>query len=159
MELIRAKEGDIKELVRISKEAFDSDVLVGATEAGGPPEYDNVDWHIKMMKEGHLFTAFQNDKIVGGIIIFLDENNSWFMYIGRIFVDPSEFRKGYGIAIMEEIEKIYPDVSTWMLDTPMWMCEQTAFIKNLDTVKRKENTGLFIMRREDKAVCPEFYHF
>jgi len=29
----------------------------------------------------------------------------------------------------------------------------------LDTVKRKENTGLFIMRREDKAVCPEFYHF
>ncbi|MCI8717619.1 MAG: GNAT family N-acetyltransferase [Lachnospiraceae bacterium] len=141
MELIRAKEGDIKELVRISKEAFDSDVLVGATEAGGPPEYDNVDWHIKMMKEGHLFTAFQNDKIVGGIIIFLDENNSWFMYIGRIFVDPSEFRKGYGIAIMEEIEKIYPDVSTWMLDTPMWNVRTNSFYKKLGYCEKKREHG------------------
>jgi Acetyltransferases len=141
MELIRAKEGDIKELVRISKEAFDSDVLVGATEAGGPPKYDNVDWHIKMMKEGHLFTAFQNDKIVGGIIIFLDENNSWFMYIGRIFVDPSEFRKGYGIAIMEEIEKIYPDVSTWMLDTPMWNVRTNSFYKKLGYCEKKREHG------------------
>lgn len=141
MELIRAKEGDIKELVRISKEAFDSDVLVGATEAGGPPEYDNVDWHIEMMKERHLFTAFQNDKIVGGIIIFLDENNSWFMYIGRIFVDPSEFRKGYGIAIMEEIEKIYPDVSTWMLDTPMWNVRTNSFYKKLGYCEKKREHG------------------
>ena len=47
MKLVKTKKEDIKELVRISKEAFDSDVLVGADETGGPPEYDNEDWHIE----------------------------------------------------------------------------------------------------------------
>ena len=63
------------------------------------------------------------------------------MYIGRIFVDPSEFRKGYGIAIMEEIEKIYPDVSTWMLDTPMWNVRTNSFYKKLGYCEKKREHG------------------
>lgn len=42
-------------------------------------------------------------KLVGGAIVFLDNRNRSHMYIGRIFVNPSEFKKGYGIAIMEKI--------------------------------------------------------
>lgn len=148
MELIRTKKEDIEELVRISKEAFDSDVMVGATGAGGPPEYDNPDWHIEMMKEGHLLTAFHNGKIVGGIIIFLDGNNSSFMYIGRIFVDPSEFRKGYGIAIMEEIEKMYPDVSAWMLDTPEWNVRTNSFYKKIGYYEKKRENGAVIYEKK-----------
>ena len=141
MQLVKAKEEHIEELVRISKEAFDSDVLVGNKEAGGPPEYDNIKWHIQMMEEEHLFTAFHNDKIVGGVIIFLDANNSSFMYIGRIFVDPSEFRKGYGIAIMEQIEKMYPNVSTWMLDTPEWNIRTNNFYKKIGYYESKRENG------------------
>lgn len=145
MKLVKTKKEDIKELVRISKEAFHSDVLVGADEAGGPPEYDNEDWHIEMMKENHLFTAFHNDRIVGGIIIFMD--NPSFMYIGRIFVDPSEFRKGYGIAIMKEIERMYPDVSTWMLDTPIWNIRTNNFYKKLGYYEKKRENGNILYQK------------
>lgn len=146
MKLVKTKKEDIKELVRISKEAFDSDVLVGADEPGGPPEYDNEDWHIEMMKENHLFTAFHNDKIVGGIIIFMD--NPSFMYIGRIFVEPSEFRKGYGIAIMEEVERMYPDVSTWMLDTPIWNIRTNSFYKKLGYYEKKRENGNILYQKD-----------
>ena len=63
MKLVRTEKEHIEELVRISKEAFDSDVSVGAEGPGGPPEYDNINWHIEMMKEGHLLTAFQDDRM------------------------------------------------------------------------------------------------
>lgn len=151
MKLVKTKKEDIKELVRISKEAFDSDVLVGAEGVGGPPEYDNIDWHIEMMKEEHLFTAFHNDKIVGGIIIFVDENTPSFMYIGRIFVDPSEFRKGYGIAIMEEIERMYPDVSTWMLDTPMWNIRTNSFYKKLGYYEKNRKNGEVFYQKDRES--------
>ena len=147
MKLVRTEEEHIKELVRISKEAFDSDVTVGAEGPGGPPEYDNIDWHIEMMNGGHLLTAFQDDKIVGGIIIFPGENDSSFMYIGRVFVDPSHFRKGYGIAIMEEIEKMYPDVSTWMLDTPAWNVRTNSFYKKIGYFEKKRDEGEVVYQK------------
>ena len=86
----------ISTLVEISKSAFDSDIEVGASSIGGPPEYDSAEWHVEMMREGHLFTAIDDDTIVGGIIIFADTNDDSIMYIGRLFVSPDLFRNGYG---------------------------------------------------------------
>ncbi len=147
MQLIKAKEEHISELVRISKEAFDSDVFVGATEIGGPPEYNSFEWHIDMMKEGHLFTAVDNDKIVGGAIIFLDANNASIMYIGRIFVNPSYFKKGYGIAIMEQIENLYPNISIWELDTPVWNIRTNRFYKRIGYKEIKRDNEFVYYRK------------
>lgn len=135
MQLIKAEKEHISELVRISKEAFDSDITVGGTTIGGPPEYDSTNWHIAMMREGHLFTALEHDKIVGGAILFRDKANRSLMYIGRIFVDPSEFKKGYGIAIMEQIETLNSDISVWKLDTPIWNIRTNRFYKKLGYVE------------------------
>ena len=146
MQLVKAKEKDIPELVRISKQAFDSDVLVGGNEVGGPPDYDSANWHMAMMKEGHLLTAFVDDKIVGGAIVFLDEKNPSVLYIGRIFVDPSQFKKGYGIAIMEQIEKSYPDISTWKLETPVW---------NIRINRLYQKLGYQEIMRDDESVYYE----
>lgn len=136
MQLLGAKKEHIKELVRISKAAFDSDISVGAEQIGGPPDYDSVDWHINMMKEGHLFTALDHDKIIGGAIIFTDKST---MYIGRIFVDPSEFKKGYGIEIMEQLENLYPDISCWQLDTPVWNIRTNSFYTKLGYIEMKRD--------------------
>ena len=87
----------ISTLVEISKRAFDSDIEVGASSLGGPPEYDSIEWHVEMLRGGHLFTAVDNETIVGGIIIFADTNDDSVMYIGRLFVSPDLFRKGYGV--------------------------------------------------------------
>ena len=43
LSLIKTEEGHILELVRISKDVFESDVLVGAPIGDVPPQYDSVE--------------------------------------------------------------------------------------------------------------------
>lgn len=121
----------ISTLVEISKSSFDSDIEVGASSIGGPPEYDSAEWHVKMMKEGHLFTAIDDNAIVGGIIIFADTIDNSVMYIGRLFVAPDLFRKGYGSQLMKLIEEMYPNIATWKLDTPAWNIRTNRFYKKI----------------------------
>ena len=70
------------------------------------------------------------------------------MYVGRIFVDPIHFRKGYGIAIMEEIEKMYPDISTWMLDTPAWNIRTNSFYKKIGYFEKKRDEGEVVYQKD-----------
>ena len=125
----------ISTLVKISKSAFESDIEVGASSIGGPPEYDSVKLHVEMMKEGHLLTAIDGNEIIGGIIIFADTNDNSVMYIGRLFVSPDYFRKGYGSQIMKLIENMYPNITTWKLDTPVWNIRTNRFYKKIGYVE------------------------
>ena len=143
MQLIKAKKEHIPELVKISKEAFDSDTTVGADAPGGPPEYDSVSWHMQMMEEEHLLAAVEEgetEEIVGGAIIFPDEK-SRLMYIGRIFVNPKLFRRGYGARIMERLEELYPGYSVWKLDTPAWNRRTNSFYPKLGYAETHRDGG------------------
>lgn len=64
MILVQATKEQVGELVNLSKAAFDSDALVGAPDGDHPPEYDSLDWHMGMMRSGHLLAALKNDQIV-----------------------------------------------------------------------------------------------
>ncbi len=85
---------NIERIVAISKAAFDSDINVGACEADRPPYYDSVPWHIQMKNEGHLLQAVVAGEIVGGAILFADEDGET-LYVGRIFIDPVHYHNGY----------------------------------------------------------------
>ena len=139
LEKVDAKQTDsIEKLVRISTEAFDTDVNVGAQEPDGPPDYDSVKWHVQMAKEGHLFKASVDGNTVGGALLFFDEKKK-FLYVGRIFVDCRFHRKGHGIALMELAESVYPDAKAAFLDTPLWNVRTNAFYQKLGYQKYKED--------------------
>ena len=53
------------------------------------------------------------------------------MNIGRIFISPDYFRKGYGTYMMREIEAMFPDVKGFMLDTPIWNTRTNQFYMKL----------------------------
>lgn len=114
----------IEELVMISKAAFDDDIKIGAPEIGGPPEYDSVDWHVQMMKEGPLLTALENGSMIGGAVVFINENR---LQIGRIFLHPKYHRKGYGIALMNCLVTEFSGCTVVSLDTPIWNRRTNAF--------------------------------
>ena len=120
---------EIPELTRISKAAFDTDNLVGNPETGGPPDYDSEPWHAKMMEGGNLYTAIDQNTIIGGAVLFPNAEQKE-LYIGRIFIDPVHFQKGYGIAIMEQIEMIHPGFLC-KLDTPVWNIRTNRFYTKL----------------------------
>jgi len=118
MELMLAKSQDALVLTSISQRAFDSDIEVGAERQGGPPGHQSQKFHLKMAAQKHLYTFCNDDGlIVGGAILFKDGSN---LYIGRIFIDPEHFHKGLGTRLMEMIENLYSDVTSFTLDTPLW---------------------------------------
>ena len=136
MELTKAGTSDALVINGISKRAFDSDITVGGSSKAGPPGYMSVSFHIKMAKGNHLYKLSADGLIVGGAILFVDGSK---LNIGRIFVDPEYFRKGYGIFIMQEIDRIYPEAKELYLDTPIWNIRTNAFYQKLGYIEYKRD--------------------
>lgn len=136
MELTKAGTSDVLVINSISKRAFDSDIAVGASSKGGPPGYMSVSFYIKMAKADHLYKLSVDGLIVGGAILFVDGSR---LNVGRIFVDPEYFRKGYGIFLMQEIERIFSDAKEICLDTPVWNIRTNAFYQKLGYIEYKKD--------------------
>ena len=128
LQLMKAGTSDALVLNAISKHAFDSDVEIGASLAGGPPGYMSLKYHMKMARSGHLFKLTEDGLIIGGAILFPEGDK---LNIGRIFISPEHFRKGYGTYMMQEIEALFPDVKVFTLDTPAWNIRTNQFYTKL----------------------------
>lgn len=140
-----AQKDDIQDLINISISAFHSDYEFSAqNETGGPPGYDSVDFHSKMLRVSEAFYKILfEDRIIGGIFIF--QKSETHMELGRIFIDPEYFRKGIGTRSINYLFKKYPHIKRWTLDTPKW---------NVRTKNFYERAG-FQIEHEDN----EFYYF
>ena len=136
LELTKAGTSDALVLNSISKRAFHSDIVVGASSKTGPPGYMSASFHIKMAKTNNLYKLLVDGRIVGGAILFV---NGLQLNIGRIFVDPEYFRKGYGIFMMQEIERIFSYVIQIFLDTPVWNVRTNAFYQKLGYIENKKD--------------------
>ena len=128
LRLIKAGTSDALTLNGISKRSFDSDALIGGPLSGGPPGYMSVPFHTKMARQGHLYKLTDDGLIVGGAILFLKGDK---LNVGRIFVAPEHFRKGYGSFMMREIEKLFPEVKEFTLDTPVWNARTNSLYSKL----------------------------
>lgn len=138
MSLMFTKAGTADALVLncISKQSFDSDVEVGGPSTGGPPGYMSLKYHMKMARTDHLYKLTENGLIVGGAILFLAGDT---LNIGRIFVSPEHFRKGYGIYMMREIEAMFPEAKAFTLDTPLWNTRTNTFYTKLGYTEVKRD--------------------
>ena len=138
LQFLRASTADAVSLMCISKKAFDSDVEVGASSVGGPPGYATLSFHTKMARMNCLYKLVDDYKIVGGALLFLKDD---VLNIGRIFIDPEHFRKGYGIFMMQQIEESFAEVKVFTLDTPIWNVRTNAFYQKLgyEEVRRDED--------------------
>ena len=138
LKFMKAGTADALVLNSISRQAFDSDTEVGAASRGGPPGYQSVSFHVRMARMNHLFKLVDgNGVILGGAILFRQGDT---LNVGRIFIDPQHFRKGYGILMMREIEAMYQDVRSFTLDTPVWNTRTNAFYTRLGYSEVKRDT-------------------
>ena len=145
LQFLKASTADAVSLVAISKHAFDSDVEVGASGAGGPPGYNSLAYHTKMARMGCLYKLMEDYKTVGGAILFTKDDG---MNIGRIFVAPEYFRKGYGIFMMQQIEEQFAEIKIFTLDTPIWNVRTNAFYQKLGyTEVRREGDFVYYEKR------------
>ena len=149
LQLLKAGTSDALTLNEISKRAFDSDVFLGGPSAGGPPGYMSVSFHTEMARQGHLYKLTEDGRIVGGAILFLQDDA---LNIGRIFIAPEHFRKGCGSFMMQEIESLFPGVKEFTLDTPDWNTRTNSFYTKLGYTEIKRDSGLvyYSKSKEDK---------
>ena len=132
LQFLKAGTADAVSLMCISKKAFDSDTEVGASSAGGPPGYNSLSFHTKMARMNCLYKLVDDYKIVGGALLFQKDDE---LNVGRIFVAPEYFRKGYGIFMMQQIEESFAEVKVFTLDTPIWNVRTNAFYQKLGYVE------------------------
>lgn len=130
MDIVKAEQSRMKDIAAMSVRAFETDTAVGGVKGDCPPGFDSVEWHAQMAREGHLYQAMLGEELVGAAILFPDEGKRS-LYIGRIFIDSVYHRKGYGLLLMESIEKNFPFVTEFLLDTPSWNERTNAFYKKL----------------------------
>jgi len=73
-----------------------------------------------------------NDKVIGGVFVMAKAEKG---QIGAIFIDPDHQKQGYGRQMMTAIEKLYPKVKNWTLDTPSENFHLHRFYESLGYVK------------------------
>jgi len=148
MYIVNAEANQIQQIVEMSIRAFETDANVGGAKGDCPPEFDSIEWHQQMAREGHLYQAMIGEDLVGAAILFQDEaKNS--VYIGRILIDSIYHRKGYGIRLMECIEKHFPCAAEFHLDTPCWNERTNAFYKKLGyRIIKIEDGFVFYQKRK-----------
>ena len=147
MKLETAELKNIERLVAISQAAFDGDINVGASAPDAPPDYDSIPWHIQMKNDGHLLQAVIDGEIVGGAILFLNKDGEY-LYVGRIFIDPVHYRKGYGLSLMKMVEAYYSGIKKIKLDTPLWNVRTNAFYAKLGYCEVKRDEGFAYYQKE-----------
>lgn len=147
LQFLKAGTADAVSLMCISKKAFDSDVEVGASSVGGPPGYYSLSFHTKMARMNCLYKLVDDYKIVGGTLLFLKDD---VLNIGRIFINPEHFRKGYGIFMMQQIEESFAEVKVFTLDTPIWNVRTNTLYRKLGYVEvRRDGDFVYYEKRRD----------
>ena len=134
----KAKIEDAKILTEIQEMTFNDDTQKHLKiKKGGPCGYNSEDYQINMIKEYAYYKIIINDLIVGGFILSkINKNN---VHVNRIYIHPEYQNKGIGKIAFEYMEKNYPDIVKWTLDTPEWAIRNIYFYESLDyrEVKRE----------------------
>lgn len=145
IELVKAGTSDALVINSISKRSFDSDVEVGAPCKCGPSGYMSVPFHTKMARSNHLYKLLDDGLIIGAAILFADGDR---LTIGRIFISPEHHRKGYGVYMMQEIEKMFPDAKEIYLDTPVWNIRTNCFYQKMGYTEYKRDREIVYYKKE-----------
>ena len=152
MYIVKAEANQVEKIVDMSIRAFETDVNVGGTKGACPPEFDSIEWHKQMAREGHLYQAMIEKDMVGAAIVFPDETEKS-VYIGRIFIDSVYHGKGYGIRLMDCIEKNFPWAAEFRLDTPCWNERTKAFYKKSGyQIIKLEDGFIFYQKRQSEPM-------
>ena len=118
----KATISDAKKLTEIKKRTFDEEVKKWLPNRDyvtdyniQPPGYDSIEMTKYMIRELEFYKILLDKEIVGGLIITISGKH--YGRIDRIFVDPDYQGKGIGSTVINLIEREFPIVRAWDLET------------------------------------------
>ena len=127
---------DAEKLTEIMKKTFDAEAkqwLYGQDDVIDyniqPPGYSSVEMMKYSIEELDSFKIVMDKEIVGGIIVTISGKS--YGRIDRIFVDPVYQGKGIGSHVIKLIEKEYPNIKIWDLETSSRQINNHHFYKKM----------------------------
>jgi N-acetylglutamate synthase-like GNAT family acetyltransferase len=145
----RAHIEDAQKLVEAKINAFRDEVSLYGS---GPPEYDSIDNQTKAIEFGYYYKIMEDEKLIGGMGVY-DKGDHHFR-IGSIFVDIDYQNRAIGTRAMEFIDKEFPKVKKWTLETPYLsfrnhhFYEKFGFVKMGQTEAEPERNGFYLFLYE-----------
>lgn len=143
-------------LTQMQREAFEKEADLFRIEKNrGPGGYDSLERNAELIEKGRLFKIIIQDEVVGGAVVTVENNHK--ARLNRIFVSPRRQGNGIGSQAVGVIEGMYPEISTWEIDTPSWSIRNQRFYQRLGyrriTHSLEPDSGfiLYIYRKETKG--------
>jgi GNAT superfamily N-acetyltransferase len=147
LEFVKVKEENLFLLTDIAIKAFNDDKIKYGSM---PPGIEFEATHKKYMNDGYYYKILNNDKIIGGIIVFELKDREH--RLGGIFIDPDYQNIGIGKTAIEFIENNFPDAKSWSLDTPHLNYRNHYFYEKMGYVKIRE-----LYPKNDRNFCLFLY--
>jgi len=136
--LFKAKLIHASELTDISCESFTHDSLKYNPEGqSGPEGYDSLSFQEKQIRTGLYYFIDSGNEMAGGLLLRKTER-AGHIHVQRVFVKTSFQGRGIGKKAFFLAEKLYPEMTTWTLDTPSWALKNHYFYKSVGYAKLKE---------------------
>lgn len=150
LKITRTKMNEAETLLNIQKEAFQSD-LKKYKDYDSSPAAEPLDFFKYKLEHSLHYTIFLNGKISGGICLVKITDTHYRLF--RIFLSPNLQNRGLGSKVLTHIEKKFPQVKEWSLDTPKDNARTRHFYEKFGYKKTKEfkvNDRLTLIEYEKK---------
>ncbi|MBM7655932.1 GNAT family N-acetyltransferase [Neobacillus cucumis] len=133
--IIPSKHMEAYELLKLQKEAFHSD-LIKYKDYFQSPAAESLNYFILKMQTSLHYSIFVDGRLAGGICVVKQTKDHYYLY--RIFLGSEFQNKGLGSKILQELEKQFPHVKKWSLDTPKDNRRNRHFYEKLGYIKTGE---------------------
>ncbi|WP_436864950.1 GNAT family N-acetyltransferase [Bacillus fungorum] len=144
---------DAEKLTEIMARTFDEEAKQWLCGQGDvidyniqPPGYSSVEMMKYSIEELDCYKVMMDEKIIGGIIVTISGKS--YGRIDRIFVDPVYQGKGIGSYVIKLIEKEYPNIRIWDLETSSRQINNHHFYKKMgyEIIFKSENEYCYVKR-------------
>ncbi len=119
---------DIVQLRDIAVSAFAEDKTYRADviDGGAPPGLDTIEKHEGWLNTKTYLKCTKNGDLVGSCILQIDGKNG---VVFGLNVGQQHMNSGIGSWIIHEIQRMFPQISIWTLDTPDYATRNHHFYK------------------------------
>ena len=123
-----ATKNDLTDLRDLSVNAFDEDKSYRppSINGGDPPGIETIEKHEEWLYSNTYLKCTVNGNIVGSCILHIEGQKGLLFGLN---VNKQHMNKGIGSWIISEIQKKFPQVSTWSLETPDYATRNHHFYK------------------------------
>ncbi|MCQ6282133.1 GNAT family N-acetyltransferase [Bacillus sp. EB600] len=145
LSLKKSKITEADSLFNIQKEVFQSD-LKKYQDYDSSPATEHIDFFRYRLNQSLHYTVYIDGKINGGVCILILTDTHFHLF--RIFLHSDCQNNGIGTTIMNEIERKFPTVKTWSLNTPKDNVRNRHFYEKLGyrkTGEQKINSRLTLI--------------